>query len=421
MPTIKARLALLIILTGLPLSSCQFLRIEEELPLDPPRTELKLLGWQHATAFDQRLQQTVAHIVEASPTISVTLDLVSNYDDELNSALESDFPPDIVMVESGRLVELVSAGMLQPIGDQVEAGDDFFPVLRNAFTVRGRYYCPPFSMNTLAVVYNSKMLEDAGIPPPADDWTGQDFASTVQKLTDPNKALIGLALGTDLSRWLPFLYAAGGNLTDSNETTMTINSTEAASGFHLLDDLWTDFYAMKPADMRTSWAGEALGKQRVAMVIEGDWIVSYLQQEFPEVQFGVVALPTGSQGKSTIAFSTCLAIPTQAKHPHEAIQFINQLISADAQRLIFSDETPIPSRISVANEWLQHYPALKPFVDGAAYAHPWRFFPGFDSLKSNIEGNLQRMYKAEIAVEDLLAAAQEEGMLAIQNDDKATR
>lgn len=409
----KFYIALIGTMAMLLLVGCQFL-IRDDLPPAPPKTEIFMLGWQSSPSYDARLQQSLDQIVASSATLSVSLTLVNDYDEQLTAALDSDYPPDIIFVESGRLVELAHSGMLRAIGDQVEGTDDFFPVLRQAFTFRGQFYCPPREFSTLAVVYNSQMLDDAAIPYPTDDWTWQDFSSTVQKLTNPNTAVVGLALGNDLSRWLPFLYAAGGTLTDSNETTMTLNSPAVAAGFHVLDDLWTNFDALKPADMRTSWAGEALGKQRAAMAIEGDWTVPYLQKEFPELKFGIVALPTGTQTKSTMAFSSCLAIPAKAAHPEEALKVINQLVSADIMRALHTDPSPIPARISVAEQWQSQFPQMKPFVDGAAYAHPWRFFPGFDALKSNMEGNLQRMYKAEISVEDLLLAAEEAGNRALK-------
>ena len=107
-------------------------------------------------------------------------------------------------------------------------------------------------------------------------------------------------------------------------------------------------------------------------------------------------------------------IPAKAAHPEEALKVINQLVSADMMRSLHTDPSPLPARISVAEQWQSQFPQMKPFVDGATYAQPWRFFPGFDALKSNMEGNLQRMYKAEISVEDLLLAAEEAGNRALK-------
>lgn len=409
----KVRSLLLGVVLGSLLIGCQWLDPNPNPPPEIERVEVRLLGWRTSSAVDQRLRQAVEQIVAATPTLSVTVDLVDNYNDALDSALESDFPPDIVFVESGRLVNLAAADALRPIGDQIAANEDFFPVLRQTFTYHGRYYCPPREASTLAVVYNQEMIDKKGIAAPSAEWNWQEFSSAVQALTDPNAAVVGLALSTDLSRWLPFLYAAGGTLTNANETEMTINTPEIAAGFHVLDNLWTDFDAVRPADLHTTWAGEAIGKQRAAMAIEGPWVVPYLRQEYPEVKFGLVELPSGPLGKSTIAFSSCLAVPTHAPHPDEAIHLINQLVSADVMRTLLSDPSPLPARISVAQDWQTHYPEMAPFLTGMNYAQPWRFFPGFDTLQNNIDGNLLRMYKAEIAVEDLLQDAEEAGNQAL--------
>ena len=405
----KVRTVLLCLLFSVLLIGCQWLSQEESLAPPIRQVELQLLGWQSSPAADQRLRQAIEQILAATPTLSVTVDLVPDYDSALSLALDSDFPPDIVFVESGRLVSLASAGALQPIGDKIEANDDFYPVLRQTFTYRSRYYCPPREVSTLAIVYNRDMFDAKGLAAPTSQWGWQEFSSAVQTLTAPNTAVVGLALAPDLSRWLPFLYAAGGTLTDANETQMTLNTPEVAAGFHLLDQLWTDFYAVRPADLHTSWAGEAIGKQRAAMAIEGPWVEPYLQQEYPEVKNEIAELPSGPLGKSTIAFSSCLAVPTNAPHPAEAIRLINQLVSADVMRKLLSEGSPIPARISVAQEWQTSFPEMAPFLAGIEYAQPWRFFPGFDTIKNNIDGNLLRMYNAEIAVEDLLQDAEESG------------
>lgn len=406
---LKARTVLLCCLCSLLLIGCQWLSQEQNQPPAITPVEVRLLGWQSSPAADQRLRQAVDQILAATPTLSVTVDLVTDYDGALSSTLDSDFPPDIVFVESGQLVKLASAGALQPIGDKIDANDDFYPLLRQTFTYHSRYYCPPREFSTLAVVYNRDMFDKKGLAGPSPQWGWPEFSSAVQTLTDANAAVVGLALAPDLSRWLPFLYAAGGTLTDANETQMTLNTPEVAAGFHVLDNLWTDFYAVRPTDLHTSWAGEAIGKQRAAMAIEGPWVVPYLRQEYPEVKFEVVELPGGPQGKSTIAFSSCLAVPTKAPHPAEAIRLINQLVSADVMHRLFSEASPLPSRISVAKEWQTSFPEMAPFLAGIEYARPWRFFPGFDTIKNNMDGNLLRMYNAEIAVEDLLQDAEEAG------------
>lgn len=397
------------------LLGCQWIGNQQEPPT-PVKTEVRLLGWKGTPAADQRLQQTIERILEVTNTVSISIELSSDYENELQTALESDFPPDIIYLESGRLVDLATKGLLRPIGSQIENNDDFFPVLRDTFTFRGVYYCPPREFSTLAVIFNRQMFDDASVAYPDSSWSWQDFSNAAIALTNPNKAIVGLGLGTDLSRWLPALYAAGGRLTNDTETEMAINSLEATAGFRILDDLWTDFYAVRPADVRATWAGDAFGKQRVAMVIEGDWIVPFLQNEYPEVQFGVVEMPIGALGKSTIAFSSCLAIPAKAPHPNEALWLINKLVTADSLRLLLNDTSPLPPRISLAEEWQTRFPEQSPFLTGIDYAQPWRFFPGFDALKSNIEGNLQRMYKAEIMVEALLSGAEEAGNAALQSE-----
>ena len=90
-----------------------------------------------------------------------------------------------------------------------------------------------------------------------------------------------MSVTPDMARWLAFLYQAGGSVYNADATQMTINSPEGKAAMDFYVGLVTKGYAAQPSDVSAGWPGEAFGLQKAAMVVEGNWIMSYLKDQFP--------------------------------------------------------------------------------------------------------------------------------------------
>ena len=55
--------------------------------------------------------------------------------------------------------------------------------------------------------------------------------------------------------------------------------------------------AKYPKQLDAGWAGEAFGKQKAAMTIEGNWILGAHEERLPERKYTVVQLPAGPTGQ----------------------------------------------------------------------------------------------------------------------------
>ena len=128
---------------------------EEEVPEEAEpmeAAELTLMGWSSSEAENTRLQSIVDDF-NATSDLNASLNLVPDYDTKLQTSLAGGAPPDVFYVDSFRLPDLVAAGALEPAEGRLEAADDFYPSLREAFTYDGTFYCPPKDFSTLALQY----------------------------------------------------------------------------------------------------------------------------------------------------------------------------------------------------------------------------------------------------------------------------
>ena len=55
------------------------------------------------------------------------------------------------------------------------------------------------------------------------------------------------------------------------------------------------------------------------MVIEGNWIVGAMAQDFPDVNWAVAELPEGSAGRATYAFTVCYGVAAESPNPEAVV------------------------------------------------------------------------------------------------------
>jgi hypothetical protein len=75
--------------------------------------------------------------------------------------------------------------------------NDFWPAERQAVQVGDKVIGMPALVDNLALVYNKKLFDQAGIPYPTANWTWDDFRAAAQRLTDTSAKQFGWAYVAD--------------------------------------------------------------------------------------------------------------------------------------------------------------------------------------------------------------------------------
>lgn len=395
----------------LPLPPLPWLTGDEEAP--PEIQTVEVLVWSEGDSATANLQALLDEFQQQRPDLHLQLTVSKHYESDLRLRLESDRPPDLLAVDSLRFPDLAAAGDLARPAGRLDAADDFYATLRAAFTFEETLYCLPREFRTLALVYDPARFAQAGLSPPT---TWGELRAAAEALTDANDGVFGLIVAPDLSRWLPFLYQAGGRVTTADGRAMALNSPQALTALNYYIDVFRENFAGQPAESNSEWAGEVLGKGKGAMAVEGNWVAPYLAAQFPGKDYAFALLPAGPTGRGTVAFSSCYAVTADSPHQSAAFELANFLTSPMAMRKWPGDGATMPSRISLRDEWLAQFPHLAPFLNGIDDAHPWRFFPGFDAVLRTFNRSLLQLFNADIAPEDLLAEVEQvgEGVLSRQ-------
>ena len=365
--------------------------------------ELRLWGWSSSENEDAALTGLLTEYGEASGA-SITFEPQPEYDTTLQASLSAGDPPDFFYVDSFKLPDLAAAGALAPVPEgAITDPDDIYPSLREAFTYDGVWYCPPKDFSTLGLVYDVDALAEAGVEPPT---TMEELAAAAEALTTDTRT--GLVFGAELARAGVFMLANGGYITDDDVTEMTLDTESNRESLQYLADLFAAGHAAKPSDVEAGWAGEALGNGSAAMVIEGNWIVGFLADNFPERNWGVVEIPEGSDGRGTFAFTVCYGVGVE-NESDAAWAAVDYLTGPEGAQKWTEAFNVMPARESLRDGWLADKPDLEPFLNGAEYAQPWQFTPGFGDVVTEFNTAFEQLIAGDIDVDTLVASVTEAG------------
>ncbi|MBX2999672.1 MAG: extracellular solute-binding protein [Caldilineaceae bacterium] len=369
---------------------------------------LSVLVWDEG-AQTEILRELIDAFELAEPGLPVELIVSNAYDNDLQARISGGDLPDLLLVDSFRFPDLAAEGMLAAGQNRLDSSDDFYPILIAAFQQDGVAYCRPREVRTLALIYDAVGFAKAGLQPPA---TWDAMRQAAETLTDVNTGSFGLIVSPDLSRWLPFLYGAGGQLINE-EGRMVLESAAAANAIDYYIAIFRQNFAGQPAESNSSWAGEVLGKGKGSMAFEGNWVIPYFAAEFPQFEYGVAPLPSGPGGRATVAFSSCYAVTADSTHQDRAFALARFLTRGDSMKQWTETAAFMPSRISLADGWLDQFPVLSPFMDGLNEARVWQFPPGFAPFLRTFNRNMIELYAANIEAADLLGEMQRVGAILL--------
>ena len=334
-----------------------------------------------ASPTEQALLQSVLQDFEAKhPNIKVKHEVIADeYMDVIKTRLIGEAAPDVFYLDVSEAPFLISKEVLEPldayITDDFDLAD-FEPSLLNPFKEQGRIYGLPKDYSTLALFYNKQAFAAAGLTDPPKTW--EQLSQYAQQLTldadqDGRIDQYGLGIVPDLARQVYKIEAFGGRLVDSNGYA-AFATNEAFKGLKLLVDQYRqDRASAQPSDVGATFVGEMFGQEKAAMVISGNWVIPYLEDTFPKVEFGVAEVPRINNQPGTMVYTVAYVMNKQAEHKAEAWELIAYLTGKEGMKNWTSTGFALPTRRSVAAALgYDQDPLRTALVAGVAYATPWQ-------------------------------------------------
>ena len=315
---------------------------------------------------------------EANPDIQVEPLFVNNDKalQKLTVALQGGEPPDITYQYGSSLPQLAEApglvDLTQWSQEPAAEWDDFIPGATTAATFDGRVLGVPALIDNLAIVYNVDLFEQAGIEPPADDWSWDDFRAAAAALNDPAQKIFGFSYPMDASEdsvWHfdPLLWQNGGAILTEDNTQAAFNSPEGVEALEVLRGMAVDDGSVY-LDIQNSNYTDLFNSGRIAMLMTGPWDLS----SFPDVDYGVTYLPGFDGDHQTIAGPDMWTVFDNGNgRADAALRFIEWLTAPEQMVTDALATGHLPFRLSVVED--------QDFLDDFGAA-----FPGVEVFAENL-------------------------------------
>lgn len=356
-----------------------------------------------APASGQQVEIKVAHAWEAAflptqqafddnftkqhPDIKVTIinNTWAQHNQVVPTWASSHTLPDLIYVHGSRIQPWAALGMMLPLDPYIQAHADFnladfFKIALELYNRKGKYYALPYDNGPIILAYNVDLFQKAGVKPPDANTTMDDLRAMAKQLTKTGEqwGIDRLLTGSNeglIARIGPW----GGQVMDTDETKLLLNTDEAATALQWWGDiLQKDKSAPSPAESQAVQGGPWLAG-KVAIYPSATWDTPTFHAN-AKFNWDVAPWPKGQKGQKTGAFGSGYGITTDSKHPDQSWTYLSSYLSKDGMEFMWGKSgRGSPARQSAYPSYLDSPIApknAKAFEDAqnnyAEEGHPFR-------------------------------------------------
>ncbi|HHX58234.1 MAG TPA: extracellular solute-binding protein [Candidatus Moranbacteria bacterium] len=303
----KTRIALflLIILITLPLSGC----LKKRFSL-PYKMDLEIWG-----TFDDSstFQAAISQYKKLNPQIrNITFrKLSSNFDDyekQLLESLASGSAPDIIYIKNTGLTKHQNKIVPLPVSDQFLRifRDSFVDVAYQDFVSQNQIYAMPLYCDTLALYYNKKIFNQAGITNPPRTWDElREQTKILTKIDDYgniNQSAIALGRAKDpgaINRagdiFMLMAMQRGADLDKGLNEPTSFDSNPGNSALQFFTDFSRGSSDVYTWNSKMDYSIDSFRFGKTAMMINYSYLKDRLQSLDPGLQFDIAPVPQFNQ------------------------------------------------------------------------------------------------------------------------------
>ena len=245
--------------------------------------------------------------------------------------------PDLVMLQSASIADLVDARALQPL--------DYFSTNyvvkkgRDAFKLGGRLWAVPFYFDAQMLFYNPNLMTED----PDVEWSLEDFEKTAETVKNGHAELYPACWNAYSAYWLsPFIRAFGKKRLVERDGRIRIDdeATERAIEY-LLSLSERGLLEVSERDAMTAYFSSG----RAAMILTGSYSIPHFQRL--GIPFRVLPLPVNQENGNPVApfldFKG-FAITRRSRAPITARRFIQHLSGPGVQKRFSVRLNKLPAR-----------------------------------------------------------------------------
>ena len=298
---------------------------------------------------------------------------------KVTAGLQADNYPDIAYIYGSDLANLAQGEQLLDLSTAIDDGDlnwdRFVDAGKEAVTVDDKPRAVPAFIDNLAVVYNKKIFDDAGVPYPTDDWTWDDFLSTAAELNDPEAGIAGFGwpgTGDEDTTWRiwPLIWQQGGDIVSEDGDSVGFDGASGEAALDVVAQAAADDSVYIDSTAGSERMQQLFASGKMAMNVAGPYTLpEYVDAK---VDYGVASMLSFGGEHTTIAGPDTWAIFDNGDERVAAALEFMDWFSEPAQQLRWISEAG-------------SLPLTNDVQDADGYADYEKSLPGLDKFIENTD------------------------------------
>jgi multiple sugar transport system substrate-binding protein len=310
-----------------------------------------------------------------------------NFRTEIATSAAGGVGPDVVTLYYGWIPAFVDAGYLVPLPEPFTldyVNENFVPMVAQSAEFEGELWAVPTAVRSLALFYNTDLLEAAGYDAPPktlEEFKEMAVAATVYDGEPSLDNIVTEGYAVEMTgqahHWFREVLVRqfGGVPYNDDYTEVLWNSPEGCEAFKWLTAFETELFTGTSEGIGgTADANSAFIAGLGALHIDGSFRLPAARGN-PDLHFGVAELPVGPNGEHhTYGSYWTHGITRRAEadpaRMEAATRFLQFITSAEAGTLWVNEVGELPAQVSAVNDpALLEDPEIGPFIAGLPYAH----------------------------------------------------
>ncbi|MGP3223765.1 ABC transporter substrate-binding protein [Serratia nevei] len=306
-------------------------------------------------------QEIAKRFEQANPDIKIEIELTpsAQYFVKLDSAAAAGVAPDIFWINMPYFVQYAKNGIMEPLAPYIKDSglklDDVVASSVKAYQYDGQQMAIPRDVDSIAVWYNKKLFDQAGVSYPTSDWSWDDLKN---KATALKSGLKGAAfpLVMDLSidgqdSYMNLLFQNGNHIVPKDGQPTDIANDKSIWVYQQLQGMMKDGLMPSAQQMSEVKTENIFQSNRAAMVYAGSWLAApFANNPLINDHIGVVMMPK-IERQSGVAHSLAFAMSAKSAHKQAAWKYI-AFMSSEASQAELA-KVVIPANKTAAKVWAQ--------------------------------------------------------------------
>jgi multiple sugar transport system substrate-binding protein len=304
---------------------------------------------------------------------------------KLATSVRAGDAPDLISFDLIYMPDFMRAGFLADLTEQLENDPNYathIEAYKDIATYEGRIYGVGFTPDVSILVWNKELFRQAGLDPeqpPRTIYEIHEMATQIGALGDDTYGFYfaGSCPGCNIFVTSPLMVAGGAQILPRHGEDAALEGEAIRVVLDEYRQMWEEGLIPESAEV-DSGANfvSAFTTGNVGIAGSGGFLLSLMERQFPDFDYGVTLLPGLEPGQvSGFVGGDVVAIP--AGTPNEAVarEFISWVLSDEAQLEGLAKNSILTTRTDLAdNEYFQGNEKVQATADALAAGYvPWVF------------------------------------------------